>query len=364
MKKLFFGVAVFGFCFFAVPISTFAINPSEGDVATLEFFPDLDANSIEGQAAANLRARGIINGRPDGNFDGTADVNRAEIAKFFLLARGTDVGNLMNNGKFPDILEGEWYVPYVMKAFNLGILNGYPSGNFEPAKTVNTAEFLKMAVKTFGLQENLEYKYTDVPAGEWFAPYAGIAREYELFPHRSETLLEPGKTLTRNEVAVAIYRLIRPKGYDDVVEGTSWVQGNTTNINAKTTNTLPIITKIYSGKEDLEVMNLELVASNDLSLKKLVFDVQDDTFFTSLWLKDLSDKVDADTQTVTLDLDLDLTANTSKIISLYGDTSADKSNGDSATPTLKSLIWEANGNQESKNVSVAGYQVMISDATE
>jgi hypothetical protein len=361
MKKFFYSFLALGVFLLGNGL-IMAISPSEGEIETIYFFPDLDANTIEGQAAANLRERGIIQGRPDGNFDGTASVNRAEIAKFLMLARGVDVGNLMNNGKFPDVREGEWYVPYVMKAHQLEILNGYPSGNFDPARSVNTVEFLKMAVKTFGLAENLPHNYTDVPPGEWFAPYVGVAKEYELFPHRSETLLEPDRTLTRNEVAVAIYRIIRPKGYDDIVEGDAgWMLGNTTNINAKTTNTLPIIAKIYSGKPNLEVMSLLLVPSHNVTLKKLVFDTQDKNFFSAVWLKDSANKLNGNVQTVTLDFNEPLQANQSKNFSIYADTTSGKNNGDSATLTLKSLSWETNGKVETKNVSVAGYQIMITD---
>ena len=95
-----------------------------------------------------------------------------------------------------------------MTAAQKGIIDGHPDGSFKPADTVNTAEFLKMLTLSFNLQKNLSHSYGDVKSTDWFAQYAGVAKKYNLFPNRSTDLLEPGKKLTRNEVAVAIYQYL------------------------------------------------------------------------------------------------------------------------------------------------------------
>jgi hypothetical protein len=170
-------------------------------------FPDTDMLTLEGQAAAELYRRAIIGGYPDGEFKGFRLVNRAEAAKFLLLSKFESVDEIQNNGQFPDVLEGEWYVKYVVTAAIKNIINGYPDGYFRPANPVNTAEFLKMLTLTFGLEENLPYDYEDVSDTDWFAKYAGVAQKYDLFPERT-TYLNPGTKLTRDDVAVAIYQYL------------------------------------------------------------------------------------------------------------------------------------------------------------
>jgi len=170
-------------------------------------FPDTNINALEGKAAAELYRRAVIGGYPDGEFKGSRSVNRAEAAKFLLLARKIEVKDLRNEERFWDVLDGQWYTKYVMTAADKGIISGYPDGSFKPGNTVNTAEFLKMLTLTFGLQQNLSYTYSDVSAGAWFAKYAGIAKKYNLFPKRS-TRLYPAQELTREEVAVAIYQYL------------------------------------------------------------------------------------------------------------------------------------------------------------
>jgi hypothetical protein len=176
-------------------------------------FPDTNLNNLSGKAAAELYRRAVIGGFPDGEFKGSRSVNRAEAAKFLLLARRGSVAEIANSGRFPDVLDGQWYTKYVVTAAQQGIISGYPDGFFRPADQVNTAEFLKMLSLTFGLSLNLSYGYDDVPSGSWFAPYAGIAERYDLFPYRASSLF-PERALSREEVAIAIYQYLSNRQLD------------------------------------------------------------------------------------------------------------------------------------------------------
>lgn len=171
-------------------------------------FPDTDDNSLEGIAAADLYRRAVIGGFPDGEFKGARPVNRAEAAKFLLLAAGIEVFSYENRGHFSDVVDGQWYTPFVMTCSEHEIINGYPDGSFRPADPVNTVEFLKMLNLAFGVPINLPFSYADVPSSAWYASYAGIAETYDLFPDRTSHLY-PARELTRNEVAVAIYQYLK-----------------------------------------------------------------------------------------------------------------------------------------------------------
>lgn len=173
-------------------------------------FPDTSMDSISGKAAAELYRRGVIGGFSDGQFKGSRNVNRAEAAKFLLLARYSSVDEVNNSGKFPDVLDGQWYTKFVVTAANKGIIKGHPDGTFRPADTVNTVELLKMLSLTFDLPENLPQTFDDVSSKDWFAAYAGIAQRYNLFPKRTHNL-SPASLLTREEVAVAIYQYLQQK---------------------------------------------------------------------------------------------------------------------------------------------------------
>ncbi len=173
-------------------------------------FPDTNLESLEGGSAAELWRRSVVNGAENGNFEGLRLVNRAEALKMILLAKYGEITDFRSSNFFTDVPSGAWYERYVLKGLELFIVNGYGDGTFGPADPVTTSQFLKMIVKTFELEENLSYLYEDVSSSDWFAPYSGASEKYTLFPKRSDLLL-PHQDLTRNEVAVALYRLLKEK---------------------------------------------------------------------------------------------------------------------------------------------------------
>ncbi len=198
--------------------SAIANNPApvlsahQDAVVPVSYFPDIDASSLEGQAANALFDRGIIAGFPDGTFGGDQAVNRAQAAKFLLLSISAVVSGGAGGSRFTDVRDGEWFTPFVVGASDRGIISGYPNGSFGPADGVNTAQFLKMATNAFNLQYNSPYSYDDVPQDAWFATFAGIAEQYALFPDRPSRQLIPEKVLSRREVAIAIHRLLQANG--------------------------------------------------------------------------------------------------------------------------------------------------------
>ena len=258
-------------------LTTFNSNP----------FPDTNISDLEGKAAAELYRRAVIGGFPDGQFKGVRMVNRAEAAKFLLLARFGTVAEVSNNGQFSDVLDGQWYTSFVVTAALKGIIGGYPDGSFKPANSVNTAEFLKMLTLTFGLDENQSYSYSDVPSDAWFARYAGTAKRYNLFPKRSGQL-KPEQELTRNEIAVAIYQylsmksVVTNKQITDLFYGDSnyvkVMSGNTYDMNELNyfTNQTNINKDVFAFKvfSALKMLGYNTLAgTNDVGKKSQIIDL-------------------------------------------------------------------------------------------
>ena len=107
------------------------------------------------------------------------------------------------------MIDGEWYVDYVITGVNMGIVQGYSDGTYRPAEGVRRSEFLKMLSKTFSLEEDLPYSFFDVD-NTWVDKYAGIVEKYNLFPGIGNNL-EFGKYMTRDEVAIAMYQFLEGK---------------------------------------------------------------------------------------------------------------------------------------------------------
>lgn len=174
------------------------------------WFSDLSADTRIGIAANALADDGVIGGFEDGTFRPHQSVNRAEMAKFITKIDGRcdDIG-MYFIAIFSDLLEGEWYVPYVAGAADCNLIKGDPAGTFRPADGVNTAEFLAIVSRAprFELETYLPHTFTDVPVDVWYGKFAGIADRYDLFPSRGSRL-QPDRKLTRGEVAYALHRLM------------------------------------------------------------------------------------------------------------------------------------------------------------
>lgn len=337
---------------------------AEQSVETLDFFSDLNSDSLVGQAAANLRASGVIQGYDDGTFQPERPVNRAELAKFLLLAKGRSVDMKHNNGRFPDVKEGEWYVKYIIDAADLGIIDGYPSGNFKPAQTVNTAEFLKMLSRTFDLPENQEQDFADVDTDAWYAPYVGNVPALDLFPNRDPGFLEPGRDMTRGEVAIALYRIMRPKleeENDGDGEGTSSSipSSNMSELLVKSQNQNAQLSMTYAGKGEELVLPITVsLVNGEATIKSFQIELSSTNFLKKIWF-DGGVKKSANRRLVTVPVGKEIQAGASVPLAVFASVQDGLERGDSIQVSLKKIEWEKDGNIYAEDVSIDGIELMI-----
>jgi uncharacterized repeat protein (TIGR01451 family) len=95
------------------------------------------------QVAAAVKA-GIITGRPDGSFDPSASVTRAEMAVMLVRAlRFSGLDTTPGNATFADEIPA-WAKDYVAAAARYGLVTGYQDGTFRPGNLATRAEAVTM----------------------------------------------------------------------------------------------------------------------------------------------------------------------------------------------------------------------------
>lgn len=181
---------------------------SFGDVASVK---DWAGRQI--QVAA---AKGILDGRAANQFVPNDSVTRAEFAKMIVKTFGLEDASAKES--FGDVLDTDWFQPYVAAAVKAGIVNGRSDTSFEPNATVTRAEMATMASRA--LNKILEYKpiATVEVALKGFADSGSIhstlqegvalAAEQGIVVGEENNKFNPNADSTRAQAAVVIYRLL------------------------------------------------------------------------------------------------------------------------------------------------------------
>lgn len=108
---------------------------------------------------------------------------------------------------FDDLESVEWARSYINILAQQKIINGKGDGKFDPNAGVTREEFAKMLSLILGLEESAEpTEFTDVAENEWYAPYINAAAGAGLIKGYNDGSFGIGRSITREEAAVLIYR--------------------------------------------------------------------------------------------------------------------------------------------------------------
>jgi len=174
----------------------------------LDIFSDIDKTHPNYAAIMFMYDEGVIGGYPDGTFQPDKAINRAEVLKVILAGAKVEVGQEYQN-YFPDVLESDWFAPFVTKAKDLGYVSGNGTdGTFTPSRQVSLAEFLKMAIEANNVDiSSLAGKSAieGMDPDAWFTPYVNYAVASGVLLDKEN--VDPSKELTRGEVVNMMYLL-------------------------------------------------------------------------------------------------------------------------------------------------------------
>ncbi|MFC1600309.1 S-layer homology domain-containing protein [Patescibacteria group bacterium] len=181
---------------------------------TLAAFSDVDPAHENYHAINYLERTGIIEGYSDGTFRPEQNVVRAEAVKI-IMAPLYESFDTVSENPFPDVTPEQWFAAFVKKAKDENVISGDgETGNFEGARNVNLAEFLKILTLAYkvdlnGYQNPSEILFDDVQdLNQWFVPYLYYAASTNLVHAEDDNNIYPGKDLTRADVAEITFRLI------------------------------------------------------------------------------------------------------------------------------------------------------------
>ena len=164
------------------------------------------------EAVEVLTGLEVIEGYPDGSFNPTANVTRAEAAA--MIARmmlGREKADKLPVGdvKFTDVPETNWAAKYIAFCANRGIIVGMGDGTFRPSENVTGTQMATMLLRALGYGVMGEYE-----GKGWDINAVADALYYKLFEDSKVT--DFNQAATREETALYVWNTMRVHlvGYD------------------------------------------------------------------------------------------------------------------------------------------------------
>ncbi len=135
---------------------------------------------------------------------------------------------------FTDVSSSFWAASAIELLAGKGIVAGFPDGTFRPNAVVTRAQFVTMLVKAAGLTPvaSGQTPFSDVPPGQWYAPYVAAAYQAGLVSGMGNGTFDPNGQLTRAQLAVLLAKAVGTSAtsslsrFSDAAAIPSWAEGS------------------------------------------------------------------------------------------------------------------------------------------
>ena len=116
---------------------------------------------------------------------------------------------------FHDVTEGDWFYDAVRYAYETGLMDGVEDSLFAPNSETTRAQLVTILYRLAGEPEpGGDSGLTDVEADTWYTDAVAWAAQNGIVNGVSDTEFAPGDDITREQLAVILYRYAAYQGYD------------------------------------------------------------------------------------------------------------------------------------------------------
>lgn len=121
---------------------------------------------------------------------------------------------------YEDVVEADWFYDSVYYNYVAGTMTGMDETHFGPYQTLSRAQFALMLYRMEGKPEVVtENPFRDISGNEWYGQAVLWAYENEIVTGYLDGNFGPADIITREQMAVMMYRYARYKGYDVSADG-------------------------------------------------------------------------------------------------------------------------------------------------
>ena len=115
---------------------------------------------------------------------------------------------------FTDVKSDDWYYSSVRYAYDNGLFSGVSHESFGPGDSMDRSMLATVLYSLDGKPAAGKSGFSDVADGAWYADAVAWAAEHGIVSGVGGGAFTPGGTITREQLAVMLYRYAQYKGYD------------------------------------------------------------------------------------------------------------------------------------------------------
>ena len=116
---------------------------------------------------------------------------------------------------FTDVMEGDWFYDAVVYAYETGLMDGVGDNLFAPNSETTRAQLVTILYRLAGQPAvSGDLPFPDVESGTWYTDAVAWAAQNGIVNGVSDTEFAPGDNITREQLAVILYRYAAYQGYD------------------------------------------------------------------------------------------------------------------------------------------------------
>ena len=158
----------------------------------------------------------------DGEIKPENNITRAEVATIFfrLLTDDARARFWSSENDYTDVATDSWYNNAVSTLSNMGIINGYEDGTFQPNASITRAEFTAIATRFFDYTAEYDGAFNDVASGSWYADYVQAAVDMGLVDGYPDGGFHPNSYITRAEAVTIVNRVLNRVPHEDYLLST------------------------------------------------------------------------------------------------------------------------------------------------
>ncbi len=170
-------------------------------------FGDVETSHWAYEAIEYLSKMGIINGKGNNEFSPDDTITRAEFVKILCLAMNIPVSDA--ESIFGDVDNSDWFAPFVMAAYEAGIINGIGDNIFGAKNNISREDLCTLLYRLVGAEFTGTTEFTDsYDIADYAKDAVAYAFEKGYVNGYPDNTFKPGENCTRAQAASIIYKFL------------------------------------------------------------------------------------------------------------------------------------------------------------